>query len=129
MSLQQQIEEMYQMINTGQMMDAFEKYYADNVVMIEATGEVREGKDTNREFELQFLSSVKEVHAGGTNAITANEETGHTMVESWMDVTFQDGNRMKMEQIARQKWNGEQIVEERFYYNPGTMTGADQGVQ
>jgi hypothetical protein len=42
------------------------------------------------------------------------------MVESWMDVTFQGGMRPKWEQIARQKWQGDQIIEERFYYNmPG----------
>ena len=51
------------------------------------------------------------------------------LVEAWMELTFQDGNRMKMEQIARQKWQDGRIVEERFYYNPGPMAGADQGVQ
>lgn len=105
------------------MMDAFEKFYAPEIKMIEATGEVREGKDLNREFEVKFLSTVKEMHDGGTIAITADEENAATMVESWMEVTFQDGNRVKMEQIARQKWEGDQIVEERFYYNPATMGG------
>ena len=47
--------------------------------------------------------------------------SGITMVEAWADVTFQDGNRMKLEEIARQKWQGDQIIEERFYYNPGPM--------
>jgi len=36
-------------------------------------------------------------------------------------VTFKDGNRVKMEQVARQKWVGNKIVEERFYYNPPKM--------
>lgn len=114
------VTEMYQMIGEGKIMDAFEKYYAENVVMIEATGDVRKGKDKNREFEIQFLSSVKEVHGGGVYNITSNEETGVTMVESWMDTSFKDGNQMKMEEIAIQKWESNQIVYERFYYNvPG----------
>ena len=33
-----------------------------------------------------------------------------------MDVTFKDGNRVQMEQVAVQKWAGDQIVHERFYY-------------
>tara|TARA_R110002124_G_scaffold76758_2_gene205690 strand:- start:7340 stop:7450 length:111 start_codon:yes stop_codon:yes gene_type:complete len=36
-----------------------------------------------------------------------------------MEVTFKGGNKIKMEQIARQKWKGDHIIEERFYYNPG----------
>ena len=120
MSYLQKAKDMYDMILSGQMLDAFEKYYSDGVVMVEATGEVREGKDVNREFELKWMSTVKEMHGGGVTAITSNELTGHTAVEVWMDVTYQDGNRMKMEEVAMQKWEGDQIVHERFYYNmPG----------
>ena len=120
MSYLDKVTEMYNMLGEGKMMDAFEKYYAENVVMIEATGEKREGKDKNREFELQFLDSIKEMHGGGVYSITSNEETGVTTVESWMDTTFKDGNRMKMEEVAVQYWEGDQIVKERFYYNmPG----------
>lgn len=116
----ERVTEMYGMIGEGKMMDAFEKYYAENVVMVEGNGDKREGKDKNREFELQFLSSIKEMHGGGVTAITSNEETGVTMVETWMDTSYKDGNRMKMEEIAVQKWEGDKIVHERFYYNmPG----------
>lgn len=111
------IKDMYGLINSGQLMDAFEKYYHDTITMIEATGDTCEGKDANREREKQFIASVKEFHGSGVNAFTSNEEEGFTMVEAWMDITFQDGNRMKMEQIARQKWQGDQIIQERFYYN------------
>ena len=114
-------QELYSMIGQGQAMDAFEKFYAEEVVMIEATGDRREGKDLNREYEQQFFSTVKEMHGGGVNAITSDEENGVTMVEAWMDVTFKDGNRVKMEEVARQTWSGGQIVEERFYYNAAGM--------
>lgn len=120
MSYLKRISEMYQMIGSGQMLDAFEKYYHEDCVMVEANGEAREGKAANREFEINWLESVKEMHDGGVGSITANEETGHTTVESWMDITFKDGNRMKMEEVAVQKWKGHQIIHERFYYNiPG----------
>ncbi|NNC85883.1 MAG: nuclear transport factor 2 family protein [Bacteroidia bacterium] len=117
MSYKQKAQEMYAMIGQGKGMEAFEHYYDDNVEMIEATGQHRKGKDENRKFEQEWFASVQEVHAGGTNAITSDEESGVTMVESWMDVTFKDGNRIKMEEIARQKWQGDKIIEERFYYN------------
>ncbi len=117
MSYKKQVSEMYQIIGQGKMLDAFEKYYHDNVVMIEATGETRKGKDTNRKAEKEFLASVKEMHGGGVTGITSDEENGITMVESWMDVTFLDGRHIIMEEIARQKWEGDKIIEERFYYN------------
>ena len=120
MSYLQLAKEMYDMAGRGQMLDAFEKFYHDEIVMVEATGEVREGKDKNREFEKQWMSTIKEVHGGGVTALTSNEEEGITMSESWTEVTFQDGNRMKLEEAAVQRWQGDKIIHERFYYNvPG----------
>ncbi len=119
MTYQEKAKDLYHMINTGKLMDAFEKYYHDDVVMVEATGDKREGKSTNRQYEEKFLSSIKEFHGAGVGAITSNEEDKTTSVESWMEVTFQDGNRTKLEQVAVQQWDDEQIKHERFYYNPG----------
>ena len=120
MSYLQNLKDMTAMTGQGKMMEAFEKYYHEDVVMVEATGEERKGKAVNREFEKQWMSSLKEMHGGGVTAMTSDEEAGITMYESWMDATFQDGNRMKMEEVAVQKWQGDQIIHERFYYNiPG----------
>ena len=82
------------------MMDAFEKYYAKDLVLIEATGDVCDDKIKNREFQTQFLFYVKQVHGGGVHNITSSESTGITMVESWMDISFTNGNRIMMEEVA-----------------------------
>ena len=120
MSYLQKAQDMYAMIGQGQMMEAFEKYYHEDVVMVEATGEVRKGKAANREFGQQWMATLKEMHGGGVTAITSNGEEGITMVESWMEATFQDGNKIKMEEVCVQKWQGDHIIHERFYYNmPG----------
>ncbi len=105
----------------GQTMEAFEKYYADDCTIIEMpTGERREGKDAQRKAIQDWFGSVEEMHGGGVKSITANEETGTTCCEVWFDVTFKGMGRMKMEEVGVQQWEGNQIKEERFYYNmPG----------
>ena len=105
----------------GQTMEAFEKYYADNCTVIEMpTGERREGKDAQRKAIQDWFGSVEEMHGGGVKSITANEEDCTTCIEVWFDVSFKGQGRMKMEEVGVQKWQGDQIVEERFYYNmPG----------
>ena len=110
--------DIYKMMGEGKMLEAFDKYYHDDVVMVEATGEVREGKANNRQFEEQWLDSIAEYHGGGARSITSNEAERVTMVEAWADITFKDGNRMKLEEVAVQHWNEDGlIVRERFYYN------------
>ena len=105
----------------GQTMEAFEKFYSDDVVIVEKpTGEVRNGKDAQRKAIQGWFGSIKEMHGGGVGAITSNEDDKVSCAESWFDATFQDGNRVKMEEVAIQEWKDGQIVKESFYYNmPG----------
>lgn len=102
----------------GKTMEAFEQYYADDCKVIEIpTGEVRDGKEAQRKAINEWFGMVKEFHGSGVKSITANEEAGTSCCETWFDITFQDGNRRKMEEVGVQQWRGDQIVEERFYYN------------
>lgn len=115
MTYKEKAQDLYAQIGQGKLLDAFDQYYGDDVVMTEPRG-TREGKAACREYEVQFLGMVKEFHGMEVQSITSDESTGVTTVESSMDVTFQDGNRANMEQVAVQKWQGDHIVHERFYY-------------
>jgi len=118
MSYLAKAQKLCQMMDSGQMMEAFEELYHEDVVIKEIpNGTVREGKAAQRKAIHEWQASLKEVHGGGTTSITADEEAGITTIESWFDATFQDGNRWKMEEVGVQKWKDGQIVEERFYYN------------
>jgi hypothetical protein len=115
MTYKERAEDIYNKLGQGQLLEAFDQYYAEGVVMTEPRG-TREGKKSCREYEVQFLNSIQEFHGLDVKSITADEEAGITTVESAMDVTFKDGNRANMEQVAVQRWEGDKIVHERFYY-------------
>lgn len=120
MSYFEKINTVYNHIAQGEAMDAFEKYYHEDVVMILEDGTPVKGKEANRDREKEFFSSVETFHGIEVNGITANEDESKTAVESIMDVTFKDGGRMKLAQVAVQDWDEDQIVRERFY---GTQNG------
>jgi len=125
MDVKSNIEELNSMILSGKMMEAFEKFYADDVVMQENEDEPRKGKELNREFEKKFLENVQEFHNAEVRSVAVGEckKTGNPLssIEWFMDVTFKDGNRKKFTQVAVQRWNEQgQIVKEKFYYNPNS---------
>jgi len=97
-------------------MEAFEELYHPDVTIVEASGESRKGKDTQRKAIHEWMESLAEMHGGGTSSVTANEEAAITMVESWTDITDKKGRRMKFDEVAVQKWQDGQIIHERFYY-------------
>lgn len=121
MSYLKQAQDFQNMMNEQGSMEAFEKYYAENCTVIEMpTGVKRVGKDAQRQAIIEWFGTVEEMHGGGVNSITSDEENGITTIESWFEMTMKGGHRVKMQEVGIQKWQGEQIVEEKFYYNaPG----------
>ena len=105
------------LILSGDIMGAFDKYYAEDVVMQENSAEPFVGKAFNRDREQQFVNSIAEFHGA---AVLSSAVNGNTSFSEWeMDVTFQGGFRMKLAQVAVRTWKDGQIVRERFYYNKG----------
>lgn len=110
-------KELNTMIGTGKAMEAFEKFYADNVVMQENFEPECVGKDANRARENAFFASVEQMH-GGTNPTSAVGDDV-TFSEWTMDLTFKGGMRVNMRQVARRLWKDGKVVHERFYYSKG----------
>ena len=102
---------------SGKAMEAFEKYYAEDVVMQENSEEPRKGKAANRKAEEEFFASVEAWNGGSVKASAVN---GDVSFSEWeMDVTFKGGHRVTMSQVAVRHWKNGKIVHERFFYNKG----------
>jgi ketosteroid isomerase-like protein len=116
MSYLDKIKDIYEHIGKGEAMDAFEKYYAEDSVMVMEDGSEVKGKDANRERENDFFSNVEEFQGMEVKGISSNEETGFTAVECTMTILFKGADGpMTLEQVAVQHWQGDQIKRERFY--------------
>ena len=121
MNCKERATDLYAMMGQGQIMEAFDKYYAEDCQITEKpTGEVRNGKEAQRKAIEDWSKMVKEHHGGATRSITSDEKSNITMVQSDMDITMHQGGRMKMEEVAVQIWNKDgKIIKEEFYYQLG----------
>jgi ketosteroid isomerase-like protein len=104
-------------IAKGDILGAFDKFYAENVTMQENSDEPFAGKAINRKREEEFIASVQEFHSAKLLASAVN---GDTSFGEWeFDATYKGGARIKMSEVAVRRWKNGQIVQERFYYNKG----------
>jgi len=109
------VQDLAKMIGEGKIMEAFEKYYAENVTMQENETAHRVGKDANRAFEEAFVGGITEFRESKVLGITWGDNI--SMVESHMDATHKDWGVMKKTQVAVQRWQDGKIVSEKFYYD------------
>jgi hypothetical protein len=101
-------------LTTGRLMEVFEKFYADDVVMSENGEEdpARVGKEANRGYEAYFAANA-EWHGVKLGPVLADGDT--SAYEMWMDFTI-NGMHVVRTQWAVQTWKNGQIVREVFYY-------------
>ncbi len=101
----------------GKALEAFDELYAEDVVMQENSDAPFVGKAFNRNREIEFFSSIAEIHSAAVLSSASGDDISFSEWE--MDLTFKNGYRAKLSQTAVRRWKNGQIVHERFYYSKG----------
>lgn len=114
-NLKEKVQDLAKMIEEHKLMEAFEKYYADDVSMQENENAPMSGKAANREREMAFVGGITEWHDVKILGIAVGED--YSTLEVFMDVTHKDWGRSGRAQVAVQHWKDGKIVKEKFYYN------------
>ena len=114
MSIKEKVLDLNQMVLQGQIVEAFDKYYAQNVVMEEA-GSKREGFDVCRQFEVDFVNSLTEFRGAAVKSVAVDEQSGVAMIEWWFDYSHKEWGDINALQVARQQWEDGKIVSETFF--------------
>ena len=114
---QQLDQKLNQQILAGDILGAFDAYYAEDVVMQENGGAPTVGKAANRTREEQFVGSIEQFHGAKLVGEAVNGDRSYS--EWWMDITFKGGVRKVMEQVSVREWKAGKVAVERFYYDGG----------
>jgi hypothetical protein len=112
--LRANFEDIKNLVFQGKAMEAFEKYYADDVVMQENELPATIGKVANRERELDFFSKVTEFRGMELKAIAYGDDL--IIAEWFVDYTHAEWGKVTHDQVSVQRWRDGKVVHERFYY-------------
>ena len=111
----EKVNDLNRMILAGEGLQAFDKYYHEDVVMQENENPPTIGKVANRQNEVDFFSSITEFRGATPLKVTVGDNT--SMVEWHYDFTHKDWGVRNYKQIAVQEWKDGQIISEKFYYS------------
>jgi SnoaL-like domain len=113
-NLQTAFEDINTLVLQGKAMDAFETYYAEDVVMQENTSPPTVGKNANRQRELEFFSKLSEFRGAEVKQVAFGEDV---IISEWfLDYTHADWGQRTYDQVSVQQWHDGKVVHERFYY-------------
>jgi hypothetical protein len=115
MNTQEVAQDLVSLCKSGQFAAAGEKYWADDVLSVEAAGDNAEsrGKEAARG-KGEWWAAHHDIHEVKVEGPYVNGDA--FTVRFVMDVTFKDnGQRMQMDEVALYRLKGGKIAEERFF--------------
>src|SRR5688572_22100238 len=113
-ALMEQIAELNQLVLSGKAMEAFEKFYHDDVVMQENENLPTIGKAANRNREIEFFKNVSEFRQADVKGVAIGDNLS---IVIWQyDYTHKDWGVRKYGQVSVQHWKDGKIIREQFFY-------------
>ena len=100
--------------------EALEEFYAPNAFMRENQKEPRVGRELLVANERKVLARARTVRSECIRPVFVN---GNHVVVRWVfEFEWLDGTFTRMEELAYQRWEGERVAEEQFFYDPAQLT-------
>jgi hypothetical protein len=98
---------------------AIERFYAPEASTRENDKAPLRGRDKLAEKERNVLARVASVKTTRLGPLLLDGD--HSAIRWRFEFTAKDGSKRVIEEVAWQTWRGEELIEEHFYYDPGTI--------
>ena len=104
------------MVEQGKYVEAIEEFYTPDATMQENNDPPRGGREVLVAAERKVLAGLKSMRTEPGSSFLLD---GDRVVIHWHFVFVRpDGKRFRMEELALQRWRGDRVSEERFFYDP-----------
>ena len=97
--------------------EAIRDFYAEHASMRENFDAPRVGRDVLMAHEAKAMERVASVKSECVRPVFVSGD--HVVVRWIFEFQFKDGSSRRIEELAYQRWDGDRIAEEQFFYDPG----------
>ena len=118
------IERFIAAVESNRHAEACETFYTLDSTMQENQSAPRIGRDAHAANERRVLARANRVTSTCVRPVLVNGD--HVVIRWIFDFEWLDGRRTHIEELAWQRWEGELIAEETFFYDPAQMVPKTQ---
>ena len=112
----QTVESFVALVEGGKTIEAMVRFYAEHATMQENAAPPRVGKAALLQYEEDALATIAEMKATCIRPVFIS---GDFVVLRWVfEIRDKQGRSVRFEELAHQRWEGDLVVEERFFYDP-----------
>ena len=116
MPSRQTVHDFIAVVEQGHYIEAIERFYAADASMQENGEPPRRGRETLVAYERAVMAACSAMRTLPVKSVLVD---GDLVVIHWVfEFTRKTGQVMRIDELAHQRWVGDKIVEERFFYDP-----------
>jgi hypothetical protein len=113
----QAVERFVQLVQAGRGLDAIDLFYAEDVAVRENQAPARVGRAALLASETAAQAAISDLRARCMRPILVADDI---VVIRWIfDYRDSQGRAVRFEELAYQRWVGDRIQQEQFFYDPG----------
>lgn len=103
--------------------EAIEEFYTPDASMQENDLPPRKGRDALVAHERGVLARMRSVRSRCVRPAFLNGD--HVVIRWVFEFEGLDGSHRRIEELAWQRWEGEKVAEEKFFYDPAQLAARD----
>ena len=113
------VETFVSLVEDGKTLEAMERFYAEHASMQENAAAPRVGKRVLIKHEEDALASITSLKATCVRPVFVS---GSFVVIRWVfEIQDKSAKSVRFEELAHQRWEGNLMIEERFFYDPAQL--------
>ena len=113
------LEQFIALVESNAHVEAVERFYTADASMQENQSAPRVGRDSHAANERRVLARAKSLSSTCVRPVFVS---GDKVVVRWIfQFEWHDGTVTRIEELAYQRWVGERIEEETFFYDPAQL--------
>lgn len=107
------------LVEAGRFVEALEGFYHEDATMRENNAPPRTSRAESIARQRRNADLGARIEAVKANAVLVDGD--RSAIEWHAAWQFDDGRRYRIEEVALQRWQGDRIIEERFFYDPAPL--------
>ncbi len=125
MPTRETLERFIRRVEEGAHAEACEEFYTEDSTMQENQAPPRVGREAHVAHERKIHARARSIESTCVRPVFVE---GDRVVIRWrFRFEWLDGSVMQMEELAYQRWEGERIAEETFFYDPAQRAPVHAG--
>ena len=115
--LKNTVEKLNNLIKEGKILEAFNKYYDDEVVIQVNGNSPIAGKEQNRKREMIFLQEIEKLNSAEIKSVTFGGTNDNVSMTEWaINIENKEGEKKTIYRVNVQHWKDDKIINEKLYF-------------